>query len=177
MFQRPNVSYNFKAFDRGSDFKDIKYAIPYLIIPFGFGSYHSFWGRGMCQFQHIFACSFICMSFSLICDYASSNPNEYSFCRAFVFRPIRGTPESWLGGHEVHKNLRLQRTSVGEKTHIPLFQILREAPFNKSPPLFGHCPNSIYPPPPRTQTGTLGHLFSGAILPLYHFYHFFYHFL
>ena len=31
--------------------------------------------------------------------------------------------------------------------------------------------------PPRTQTGTLGHFFSGAILPFYHFYHFFYHFL
>ena len=31
-------------------------------------------------------------------------------------------------------------------------------------------------PPPRTQTGTLGHFFSGAILPFYHFYHFSYHF-
>ena len=51
-------------------------------------------------------------------------------------------------------------------------QLLREAPFNKVPPLYGHCH-----PPPRTQTGTLGHFFSGAILPFYHFYHFFYHFL
>ena len=57
-----------------------------------------------------------------------------------------------------------------------LSQNVREAPFNKSPPLFGHCPNSIYTPP-RTQTGTLGHFFSGAILPFYHFYHFVYHFL
>ena len=42
--------------------------------------------------------------------------------------------------------------------------VLREAPFNLSPPLFGHCPNSNYTPP-RTQTGTLGHFFSGAIFP------------
>ena len=34
---------------------------------------------------------------------------------------------------------------------------LREAPFNKSPPLFGHCPNSIYTPPPHSN----GH--SGAL--------------
>ena len=32
---------------------------------------------------------------------------------------------------------------------------------------------AITPLPPRTQTGTLGHFFSGAILPFYHFYHFF----
>ena len=36
-------------------------------------------------------------------------------------------------------------------------QSLREAPFNKSPPLFGHCPNSIYTPPPHSN----GH--SGAL--------------
>ena len=30
-----------------------------------------------------------------------------------------------------------------------------------------------FTPPLRTQTGTLGHFFSGAILPFYHFYHFF----
>ena len=53
---------------------------------------------------------------------------------------------------------------------------VREAPFSLTPPPFGHCPNSIYTPP-RTQTGTLGHFFSGAILPFYHFYHFVYHFL
>ena len=34
-----------------------------------------------------------------------------------------------------------------------------------------------FTPPPRTQTGTQGHFFSGAILPFYHFYHFVYHFL
>ena len=50
---------------------------------------------------------------------------------------------------------------------------VREAPFNLSPPICGHCPNSNYTPP-RTQTGTLGHFLSGAI---YHFYHFSYHFL
>ena len=47
---------------------------------------------------------------------------------------------------------------------------VREAPFNKVPPLFGHCPNSNYTPP-RTQTGTLGHFYQAW------FYHFFYHFL
>ena len=66
-------------------------------------------------------------------------------------------------------NILLKILRVVKKT-------VREAPFNKSPPLFGHCPNSIYTPP-RTQTGTLGHFFSGAILPFYHFYHFVYHFL
>ena len=47
---------------------------------------------------------------------------------------------------------------------------VREAPFNKMPPLFGQI---AITPPPRTQTGTLGHFFSGAILTFYHFYHFF----
>ena len=42
---------------------------------------------------------------------------------------------------------------------------VREAPFNLSPPLCGHCPNSNYTPP-RTQTGTLGHFFQAQ------FYHF-----
>ena len=64
---------------------------------------------------------------------------------------------------------------IAEK-HTWEMRKVREAPFKKSPPLFGHCPNSIYTPP-RTQTGTLGHFFSGAILPFYHFYHFVYHFL
>ena len=51
-------------------------------------------------------------------------------------------------------------------TYYPTFnRSLREAPFNLSPPLFGHCPNSNYTPP-RTQTGTLGHFFQAQ------FYHF-----
>ena len=40
----------------------------------------------------------------------------------------------------------------------------------------GIAQKAITPPPPRTQTGTLGHFFSCAILPFYHFYHFSYHF-
>ena len=39
---------------------------------------------------------------------------------------------------------------------------IREAPLQLAPPLFGHCPNSNCTPP-RTQTGTLGHFFSGPI--------------
>ena len=50
---------------------------------------------------------------------------------------------------------------------------LREAPFNKVPPLCGHCQNSNYTPPPHSN-GHSGALFSGAILP---FLPFFYHFL
>ena len=42
---------------------------------------------------------------------------------------------------------------------------VREDPFRWTPPTFGHCPNSDWAPPPRTQPGTLGHFFSG------HFYH------
>ena len=38
---------------------------------------------------------------------------------------------------------------------------VREAPLRLASPLFGHCPNSNCPPPPRTQKGTLGHFFSG----------------
>ena len=53
---------------------------------------------------------------------------------------------------------------------------IREAPFNLLTPPCGHCPNSIYTPPPHSN-GHSGALFSGAILPFYHFYHFFYHFL
>ena len=56
---------------------------------------------------------------------------------------------------------------------------VREAPFYLSPPLFGHCPNSNYTPPPHSN-GHSGHFFSGAILPFftiftifYPFYHFF----
>ena len=54
------------------------------------------------------------------------------------------------------------------------YALFREASFRLVPPLCEHCPNSNYTPPSRTQTGTLGHFFSGAILP---FYHFVYHFL
>ena len=50
---------------------------------------------------------------------------------------------------------RLAQLSVG-------MDQVREAPFSLSPPPCGHCPNSIYTPP-RTQTGTLGHFFSGPI--------------
>ena len=49
-------------------------------------------------------------------------------------------------------------------------KVVREAPFNEAPPLFGHCPNSNYTPhtpaPPRPHAN--GHseaLFSGAIFP------------
>ena len=38
---------------------------------------------------------------------------------------------------------------------------IREAPLKIAPPLFGHCPNSDCPPPPRPQKGTLGHFFPG----------------
>ena len=50
---------------------------------------------------------------------------------------------------------------------------VREAPFNKMPPLFEHCPNSNYTPLPRTQTGTLGHFFfrrDFTILPFLPFF-------
>ena len=43
------------------------------------------------------------------------------------------------------------------------FPDVREAPLNLASPLFGHCPNSDYTSPPHTQTGTLGHFFSGPI--------------
>ena len=38
-------------------------------------------------------------------------------------------------------------------------QRVREAPFNKSPPLFGHCPNSIYTPPPALKRALCGTFF------------------
>ena len=43
---------------------------------------------------------------------------------------------------------------------------IREAPFNKSPPLFGHCPNSIYTPPPALKRALWGTFFQAR------FYHF-----
>ena len=36
---------------------------------------------------------------------------------------------------------------------------VREAPFHKMPPLFGHCPNSNYTPPPPHSNGHSGALF------------------
>ena len=47
-------------------------------------------------------------------------------------------------------------------TRIDKCTSFREAPARLASPLFGHCPNSDYTPP-RTQTGTLGHFFSGPI--------------
>ena len=38
-------------------------------------------------------------------------------------------------------------------THVKL----REAPIEFMTQAIGHCPNSVCTPPPRTQTGTLGH--------------------
>ena len=61
-----------------------------------------------------------------------------------------------------------------------LLHQFREAPFNKSPPLFGHCPNSIYTPPPHSN-GHSGAFFfrrDFTILPFLRFFlTFFYHFL
>ena len=57
---------------------------------------------------------------------------------------------------------------------------IREAPFNLSPPLCGHCPNSNYTPPPHSN-GHPGALFfrrDFTILPFLPFFlPFFYHFL
>ena len=53
--------------------------------------------------------------------------------------------------------------------------LIREAPFNLSPPLFGHCPNSNYTPPPHSN-GHSGALFSCAILPFFTLFTIFYHF-
>ena len=59
-------------------------------------------------------------------------------------------------------------------------ETLREAPFNLSPPLFGHCPNSNYTPPPHSN-GHPGALFfrrDFTFLPFLPFFlPFFYHFL
>ena len=44
--------------------------------------------------------------------------------------------------------------------------IIREYPSRKYLCSFGHCPNSHWAPPPRTQTGTLWHLFSGKIMQM-----------
>ena len=67
--------------------------------------------------------------------------------------------------------------NVDNADNVDIVDHVREAPFKLMSPLCGHCPNSNYPPP-RTQTGTLGHFLSGAILPFYRFCHcFFYHFL
>ena len=55
--------------------------------------------------------------------------------------------------------------------NVNLEVLLREAPFNLSPPPCGHCPNSIYTPPPPHLNGNF---FQAQF---YHFYHFFYHFL
>ena len=55
---------------------------------------------------------------------------------------------------------------------VPAFITIREAPFNKSPPLFGHCPNSIYTPPPHSN-GHSGALFfrrDFTILPFLPFF-------
>ena len=49
---------------------------------------------------------------------------------------------------------------------------IREAPFNLSPPLFGHCPNSNYPPPPALKRALWGTFFRRDFTMFYHFYHF-----
>ena len=46
-----------------------------------------------------------------------------------------------------------------------VFSKVREAPFNLSPPLFGHCPNSNYPPPPHSN-GHSGALFFRRDFPI-----------
>ena len=43
--------------------------------------------------------------------------------------------------------------------------VVREAPFNLSPPLFGHCPNSNYTPPPHSN-GHSGALFFRRDFPI-----------
>ena len=59
---------------------------------------------------------------------------------------------------------------------MSLINWLREAPFKKTPLYLGIAQIAINPPPPHSN-GHYGALFSGAILPFYHFYNYFYHFL
>ena len=46
-------------------------------------------------------------------------------------------------------------------THLHPSTTLREAPLKFTQGAFGHCPFSFCIPPPRTQTGTLGHFLPG----------------
>ena len=60
---------------------------------------------------------------------------------------------------------------MGEKKHHLLMDVapwdwvsgVREAPIGLAAPLFGHCPNSDYPPPPHSN-GHSGALFFRADL-------------
>ena len=66
------------------------------------------------------------------------------------------------------------------ETRLLTHQVFREAPFNLSPPLFGHCPNSNYTPPPALKRALWGTFFRRdfTILPFLRlFLPFFYHFL
>ena len=90
--------------------------------------------------------------------------------------PHNTHPPTFVGGWVFFWELPQVEQSTGPHCHICEIMRFREAPFRLVPPLCGHCPNSNYTPPPRTQTGPLGHFFSGAILPFHHFYHFSYHF-
>ena len=63
-----------------------------------------------------------------------------------------------------YSNLIMLLTSIGEKKSPGPLEV-REAPFNKSPPLFGHCPNSNYTPPPHSN-GHSGALFFRRYFPI-----------
>merc|ERR1712110_951339 len=49
---------------------------------------------------------------------------------------------------------------------------IREAPFNLSPPLFGHCPNSNCTPPPHSNGHSGALFFRRDFTIFYHFYYF-----
>ena len=57
------------------------------------------------------------------------------------------------------------REAVGQWERSDKQFHVREAPFNKSPPLFGHCPNSNYTPPPHSN-GHSGALFFRRYFPI-----------
>ena len=70
---------------------------------------------------------------------------------------------SWRSGVIFLHGYRAQSGSVAGKRHsfemVNIIQVVREAPFNKSPPVFGHCPNSNYPPPPALKRALWGTFF------------------
>ena len=93
--------------------------------------------------------------------------------QAITYQPQRGNPkklglgeklEGWTS--TVHR--KKWRPSIDSWRFLYFFSqeseniakiSFREAPFSLSPPPFGHCPNSIYPPPPALKRALWGTFF------------------
>ena len=101
-------------------------------------------------------------------------PHSNVFIHDLILRQLNQHCSASLNQNQIcRRDLSLNAQNLSLKTFKEwLHSSLREAPFNLSPPLCGHCPNSNYPPPPHSNGHSGALFFRRDFTIFYPFYHF-----